>query len=652
MKHYVQVVTEAKIPFVKNQLFTYETEEDLQVGQEVVVPFRSRKIRGIVWKTGLLKPPFKTKKILAVNDPEPLLDHLHFRLARWLSAYYFTSLGLVVKLMLPKRTRSRQREKPRRPPQRKSVRLTRQQRLVLEKAEKAKRQFFLLHGVTGSGKTEIYLRLCLEVIRAKKQAIILVPEISLTHQAIDRFSGRFPGKIALLHSRLSAGERFAAWQKIRSGQAQIIIGPRSAIFAPVRKLGLVVLDEEHDSSFKQYDQNPRYHAREVAKELCRLAGAKLVLGSATPSVETYYRAQDQEYTLLKLPQRIGKEKLPEVEIVDMRLEFKQGNRTILSEKLRQRLKAILAQDKQAILFMNRRGAATYVFCRDCGEVLKCPHCDVSLTYHLGGKAQLLCHYCNHKAESCAFCPHCQSPYLKYFGLGTQKIETEVKKLFPQARTGRFDRDATAHKGQFKRIYYSFLNHKIDILIGTQMLTQGWDLPKVALIGIISGEADLNLPDFRAGERTFQLLTQVAGRTGRGREIGQVVLQTYNPDHFAIKAAARHDYQAFYEQEIKHRQELNFPPFSRLVKLIYQNYDAVKAEKEAKRLAQSLRRLITLKKIPITLLGPAPGFIPRIRRRFQYHLILMFAPAALAAKKTILSRVPEQWIIDVDPESLL
>ncbi len=652
MRRYVHVVLEANIPQAKSQFFTYHTARKVKSGQEVIVPFRTRQVRGVVWKTGAVKPPFKTKEILRVVDPLPVLDPKHRTLAVWLAHYYYCSLGPAVKLFLPKRTQRQKKYALLRAKTDKRFALTKGQREVLDKIRKYKKHFFLLHGVTGSGKTEIYLRLCAEMMRRGKQVIILVPEISLTHLAIDRFGARFPGKVAVIHSRLTPSARFTAWTKIRSGKAQVIIGPRSAIFAPVHNLGLIVLDEEHDSSYKQYDQNPRYHAREVAKELARLYGAKLILGSATPSLESYFAAKKGQMVLLELPERIGLKGLPKVEVVDMRLEFRRGNRTVLSQELRDNLNKIFVQRRQAILFVNRRGAATYVFCRDCGYVLKCPNCDAPLTYHLGGGARLLCHYCNYTVPSPAFCPQCRSPYIKYFGLGTQKVEEEVKKILPRARLARFDRDSTARKGALQRIYYDFLQHKIDILIGTQMLAQGWDLPKVALIGIISAEADLNLPDFRATERTFELLTQVAGRTGRGQEVGKVILQTYTPENFAIRAATLHNYQKFYFQEIKNRQELSFPPFSTLIKLVYQHSRQSKAEQSAQKLAQKLQRLIVREKLAVRLLGPAPAFIPRIRRRYRYQIILMFTSRKQVSKETVLKLVLPDWTIDVDPESLL
>ncbi len=654
MPKYIQVVPAVAIPGSKSQYFTYESSEgEIRIGQEVLIPFRSRVLRGIVWGFETKKPAFKLKKIIKIVREIPVLDAKQRALALWIADYYHCPLGLAVRLMLPpdaaksKNLRLRARGK-----KEQKIRLTPDQSKAFKAILASLQKVFLLHGVTGSGKTEIYLRLCERIVRQGKQAIILVPEISLTTQAIDRFSQRFSGKIALFHSRLTAGERLGAWERLQSGKAQIVIGPRSALFAPLPNLGLVILDEEHDSSFKQYDQTPRYHAREVAIKLASLHNAKVILGSATPSLESYYYAQKKHYRLLALPRRIKQALMPEVKIIDMRLEFQKSNRVILSQKLKEELNKIIVQKKQAILFVNRRGVSTFVFCRDCGYALKCPNCEVTLTYHLGRDKALLCHYCDYHAPPPAFCPQCQSPNIQYFGLGTERVQEEVKKIFPRSRIARFDRDATLVRDSHEKIYNAFCRHKIDILIGTQMLAQGWDLPNVGLIGIIAADADLNLPDFRAGERTFSLLTQVAGRTGRGREQGKVILQTYNPDNFVISAAANHDYLSFAKQELKNREELFFPPFSRLVKLIFQHYRQEKAEKESQSLAKIIVKKIGKNGNKITMLGPAPAFIAKIRRRYRYHLILMFPPKLWSSKKEILDLVPEDWIIDVDPESLL
>ncbi|HEX7592633.1 MAG TPA: primosomal protein N', partial [Anaerolineae bacterium] len=454
-------------------------------------------------------------------------------------------------------------------------------------------QYFLLHGVTGSGKTEIYMRALAEIIAQGKQGIALVPEISLTPQTIRRFGARFK-RIAVVHSRLSLGERYDTWRRCRDGQVDVVIGSRSALFAPLPRLGLIAIDEEHEPAYKQ-ESTPHYHAREAALELARRVGATVILGSATPDLETYYRATRGEFTLLEMPKRImghrgviesevsqfairnsrlavqevGSEyedarylELPPVEIVDLRAELKAGNRSIFSRALQREMARVLAAREQMILFLNRRGSATFILCRDCGNVFKCKRCDNPMTFH-GVGDQLVCHHCNRRDRVPTKCPNCGSVRIRYFGAGTQKIDEEIQAMFPKARTLRWDWDVTRGKDSHEAILEKFVLHQADILIGTQMIAKGLDLPLVTLVGVISADTALNLPDFRAGERTFQLLTQVAGRAGRSILGGKVIVQTYNPEHYAIVAASTHDYGAFYAREIAFRREQNYPPFSRL-----------------------------------------------------------------------------------------
>jgi len=441
---------------------------------------------------------------------------------------------------------------------------------------------FLLHGVTGSGKTEIYLQALAEAVKLGKRGIMLVPEIALTPQTIERFASRFPHKVALIHSKLSLGEQFDEWQRIRKGEFDVVIGPRSAVFAPQPELGLIILDEEHEWTYKQHDKSPRYHTRDVAIKLAELTGAVVILGSATPDIETYYHAQRGDYRLLQLPERVVPEdgaSLPQVEIVDLREELKAGNRSIFSRSLSDGITKAVAGREQVILFLNRRGGAGSVQCRNCGLVLRCRRCDVPLTHHLDQEA-MVCHQCNQKTPVPQICPRCHSRRIKFLGLGTQKVEQEAGYSFPQARLLRWDSDVTGGKYSHERILDKFRSHQADMLIGTQMVAKGLDLPLVTLVGVVSADIALNLPDFRAGERTFQLLSQVAGRAGRGTLGGQVVIQTYSPDHYAIQAAAKHDYSFFYEQEISYRRQLQHPPFSHLARLIYSHTNDIICHKEA------------------------------------------------------------------------
>jgi len=506
---------------------------------------------------------------------------------------------------------------------------------------------FLLHGVTGSGKTEIYLQALVEAIRRGKRGIVLVPEIALTPQTIERFASRFPRKVAVLHSKLSLGEQYDEWYRIRKGECDVVIGSRSAIFAPQPDLGLIIIDEEHEWTYKQ-DTSPRYHARDVAIKLAELTGAAVILGSATPSVETFYHAQTEDYHLLQLPERVTPSEgssLPQVEIVDLREELKAGNRSLFSRSLSQAIVKSISSGEQVILFLNRRGTATFIQCRRCGFVLRCKRCEVALTYHWAESA-LLCHQCNYRMPAPQVCPRCLSPRIKFLGLGTQRLEQEASQVFPQARLLRWDSDVTKHKGSHQEILDKFRAHKADILIGTQMIAKGLDLPQVTLVGVISADTGLNLPDFRAGERTFQLLSQVAGRAGRGGLGGRVIIQTYSPEHYSIQAAAKHDYATFYSREIDYRRQLRNPPFSRLACLTYSHTNDGVCQREAERMKRVLTQEIDSRGIAdLSLIGPAPAFIHRLRGRFRWQLILRGSePSALLSELPI----PQGWTVDIDP----
>jgi primosomal protein N' (replication factor Y) len=543
-------------------------------------------------------------------------------------------------------------------------------------------EVFLLHGVTGSGKTEIYLRALDDVLARGQQAIVLVPEIALTPQTIRRFAARFPGRIAVLHSKLSMGERYDGWRRVRDGLVDIVIGSRSAIFAPLPRLGLVVLDEEHEWSYKQ-DRTPRYHARDVAIKLAEITGCKVVLGSATPDVVSYHRAQQGKYTLLHLPRRIMGHRrrvqeqraqfgidearvgvvkevgegygdavymdLPAVQVVDLRQELRAGNRSIFSRALQEAMAEALGAREQVILFLNRRGASTFVICRDCGYVLKCKRCDVPLTYH-SAEDDLICHHCNWRTLLPDICPNCWSERIRHFGVGTQKVEAAAHQLFPEARIVRWDRDTTGGKMSHERILETFIRHEADVMIGTQMVAKGLDLPLVTLVGVMSADTALRLPDFRAGERTFQLLTQVAGRAGRSILGGRVIVQTYAPDHYCIDAASHHDYEGFYEQEIEFRRRQRYPPFGRLVRLVYVHRDEERCEAEATRMGCVLENKIARLGLPeIDVIGPAPAFLSRIRGQYRWHLIVRDKdPQALLEGADL----GPGWRVDVDPVSLL
>ncbi len=534
--------------------------------------------------------------------------------------------------------------------------LTAAQRSALEAIKsslaKGNASVFLLHGVTGSGKTEVYLQALAEVVGLGKRGIVLVPEIALTPQTIERFASRFPHRVAVLHSKLSLGEQFDEWQRIRDGEFDVVIGPRSAIFAPQPDLGLIVVDEEHEWAYKQQDKSPRYHARDAAIKLAELTGAVVILGSATPDVETFYHAQQGDYHRLQLPERVTPRDgsaLPAVEVVDLREELKAGNRSLFSRSLSQAVTQAVANREQVILFLNRRGGATFIQCRSCGLVLTCKRCEVPLTYHPVGDV-LVCHQCNYRMPVPQICPRCLSRRIKFLGVGTQKLEQEVGQGFPQARRLRWDSDATRGKHSHDEMLGKFRSHQADILIGTQMIAKGLDLPLVTLVGVVSADTALNLPDFRAGERTFQLLSQVAGRAGRGTLGGRVIIQTYTPEHYAIQAASRHDYASFYEQELNYRRQLRNPPFTRLACLVYTHTNDAHCQRQAEMMKRRLTQEIDAQGIAgIELIGPAPAFIHRLRGRFRWQLILRGSDLS-----AFLSRItfPQGWTVDIDPLGLV
>ena len=491
--------------------------------------------------------------------------------------------------------------------------------LIRKSIDRRQQETFLLHGVTGSGKTEVYLQAIRHAREQDLQAVVLVPEIALTPQTVERFKSRFGNDVAVLHSRLSAGERYDQWRQIRAGKASVVVGARSALFAPFSRLGLIIIDEEHETSYKQ-SENPKYHARDAARKRCQLEGAVLLLGSATPSVETFYRAEQNELTVLALPERVTGEKLPDVTIVDMRSELKDGNRNPFSRTLQEGIQRGLDAGQQSIIFLNRRGFSTFVLCRECGLVLRCPHCDVSLTYHARSQ-KLECHYCMHTQKVPDICPQCHSHHIRYFGIGTERVEEEAKKLFPGIRVLRMDMDTTSRKGAHERILSAFRSGKADMLVGTQMIAKGLDFENVTLVGVITADTALNFPDYIAGERTFQLMTQVAGRAGRGSVPGSVVIQTYAPEHYSIRLAKSHDYAGFYKEEIHYRSQLRYPPFAKAVSLLVWAPD----EKAVIRTAEAMGthiRMVLADRDDFLLMGPVPALMGRIRKNFRWQMHLL------------------------------
>jgi len=545
--------------------------------------------------------------------------------------------------------------------------LTPDQELALQQILKAiannNTSHFLLHGVTGSGKTEVYLQAIATVLEAGKSALVIVPEIGLTPQLTDRFRARFgDAKVNVYHSQLSDGERFDTWRLMLTGESQVVIGTRSAVFAPLSNLGLIVMDEEHDNSFKQDQPQPCYHARTVAQWRSQLEQVPLVMGSATPSAELVFAQKQQELIYLELPNRIGNRAMPPIEIVDMRDEFKAGNYSILSRKLQGAIAEMLEAKQQGILFIHRRGYSTFVSCRSCGYVAECPHCDVSLSYHdpisptdhQPKSAHLRCHYCNYTQIQPKSCPQCNSPYFKYFGSGTQKVEQELSKLFPNIRLIRFDSDTTRNKDQHRLLIDQFRAGTADLLVGTQMLTKGLDIPQVTLVGVVSADGLLNFSDYRAGERAAQTLLQVAGRAGRGEEDGKVIMQTYTPEHPAIQAVQSYRLEEFMQTELEMREALRYPPKGQMVLIHLSSENAQTVENSANELAEYLRQLEN----DWEILGATPATITKVANRYRWQILLKFMPdvlpnvPSLEELRMLVNSKAVRVAIDVDPLTIL
>ena len=604
-----------------DKTFQYVIPEELEgqilPGMRVTVPFGPRTIKGFV--VGISEQPAvdpeRLKPIASFSAKDVAVEGQLIELARWMSEYYGCTLNQALKTVLFSRRRvktGRARKKQAEPPEKSGgvrVDLNAEQRAAADRILQGYPKPALLYGITGSGKTEVYMELIEEMQREGKQTILLIPEISLTYQNLTRFYRRFGDRVGFVNSRLSEGERYESFARAKSGAVDLMIGPRSALFTPFEKLGLIIVDEEHETAYHS-DTSPRYSAVEVALKRAELCGAGVVMGSATPSLETYRHALAGDYTLAVLRGRAKVDsRLPAVTIVDLREELKRGNRSIFSEALQTAIKDRLQKKEQVMLFLNRRGYAGFVSCRSCGTVFKCPHCDVSLTAHRGRK--LVCHYCGYTRPLPEVCPVCGSKYIGGFGLGTQKVESVVKDLFPEARTLRMDMDTTTAKDAHARMLASFANGEADILIGTQMIVKGHDFPNVTLMGILAADLSLFVDDFRAAERTFELLTQAAGRAGRAGKEGEVIIQTYDPENTAITAAAAQDYEGFYREEIANRRILGYPPEGAMMSVLVRDASEERAAAEAERLASIARD-----EKEVTVIGPAPAGVARIKDQFR------------------------------------
>lgn len=516
-------------------------------------------------------------------------------------------------------------------------------------------QTFLLHGVTGSGKTEVYLQAIQKVLEEGKEAIMLVPEISLTPQMTERFRSRFGEMVAVMHSGLSVGEKYDEWRKIQQGKVKVVVGARSAIFAPFTNIGLIILDEEHESTYKQED-SPRYHARDVAIWRSEFYNCPIILGSATPALESFARAKKGVYKLLSLKHRALHQALPTVFIADMREELRQGNRSMFSQSLIEAIRLRLEKKEQMVLFLNRRGYSSFVLCRDCGTVVQCPNCDISLTYHRTTE-KLKCHYCGYEEHVPQICPQCQSDHIRYFGTGTQKVEEELYKLFPEARVLRMDVDTTKHKGAHEEILETFGAGHADILLGTQMIAKGLDFPNITLVGVLSADTSLHLPDYRAAERTFQLLTQVSGRAGRHDKLGEVIIQTYTPEHYAIELAKTQEYEPFYEREMFLRRRSNYPPYYFVALIQLSHEDVMMAAEYAGRVADWLRGNLSNQ---VAIIGPTTASIARLQNRYRYQCLIKYKiePNLIPVLQRLLAMYRAEWIkqgilmtVDLDPSTI-
>lgn len=541
---------------------------------------------------------------------------------------------------------------------------------ISEAIDNRQSQVFLLHGITGSGKTEIYLQTIERCLRTGREAIVLVPEISLTPQMVERFKGRFGSQVAVLHSRLSSGERYDEWRKIRNRQVSIAIGARSAIFAPFERLGLVIMDEEHESSYKQED-SPKYHARDVSIWRARQNGAAVVLGSATPSLESYaataHRGDPTKgATLISLPERALGQPLPPVTIVDMRDELKNGNRAMFSAPLFVAIQMRLERKEQCVLLLNRRGYSTFVMCRSCGYTAQCPHCDIALTYHQNIRL-LRCHYCNYSEQSPQKCPTCESEHIRYFGTGTQKVEEQLAHHFPGIRVIRMDVDTTSQKGAHETLLSQFEQRQADVLLGTQMVAKGLDFPYVTLVGVIAADTSLHLPDFRAAERTFQLLTQVAGRAGRHHLPGEVIIQTYNPEHYALTTAQQHNYNAFLQHELTMRKQMGYPPFCRLISITLAHENQAKVIAASMELVTLIRQsaeqlqLSDTNQTFLDVLGPVAAPIARMKDVFRFQCMVKYrgkVDAVGIVRRAVASLTKQHdksavtYSVDVDPQMIM
>ncbi len=666
---YAEILFQQKVGLDKETL-TYSVPENLkiQIGDLVKVPLRKNFTTGLVFEIHNKKPAFKTLPIVEKCFEEPILSQNQIALLKWISSYYFCPIFKVLKYFVPKRIfagrpiKSRKKENvvlednssPKFTTNEEKT-LTDSQKSVIQEILSNKAKSYLLRGVTGSGKTEIYTKLAEHFLAQKKQVLILVPEISLTPQIINYFEKSLQIPATVIHSKLSLGERNLSWMNIWQNKSKLIIGSRSAIFAPFQNLGMIIIDEEHENSYKQ-DSSPRYSVHSIIEQMQKLFPDLLaVFGSATPSIEIQKKLEEK--TLI-LHERIGQVSMPEIEIIDLRIEFQKRNYSIFSDRLKELLQEMLDKKEQAILFLNRRGTASSVVCRDCGQSLKCKNCELPMTYHTykTDGPKLICHHCGAFENPPDLCPNCQSHNIKFLGIGTQRIEADLQKEFPAAKILRADKDTTGNKHGFEEIYNKFKNHEADFLVGTQMIAKGLDIPSVNLVGVILADIGLNIPDFKSTERNFQLLTQVAGRSGRKSGSGKVVIQTYNPENQSLFYAKTHDYENFYKYELTQRKILTNPPFSHLAKITVQNKSLQKCKTQTEEIEKVLKEQIKNPPLKDSIeINSYPAFISKLKGKYQY-IILLKDKTNTNLIHEILVKLPKEVIIaanvkiDIDPIS--
>lgn len=666
-----------------------ELEKSVQVGHRVLVPLGRRKSVGIVISEEKVKPTHALKAIESLLDEKPIFSVQQLHFLQWAAEYYLCPLGEILRTALPaplgkipKEAKGTSRKK--KTPeafQKKNIPLCLSEK-QLEIARNIEKDIsfhvHLLHGITGSGKTEIYFHLMEKTLSEGKSVLSLVPEISLTPQLYQRYCDRFGDDVELYHSGLNDTERMSAWNACREGRSKIMLGTRSALFASFEKLGLIIVDEEQDHSYKQ-EERVRYHARDLAILRAKIEDIPILLGSATPSVESYHKAKTGKFIYHELNERFGTAQLPKIEILDLRWDEEKKQSaplekkeyvaakdfvplkfSLLSPRMLEEMRANLLQGEQSLLLLNRRGFAHYILCEDCGHTPLCPNCEITLTYHKK-KARLICHYCDHDVATPKTCPVCMGLKFKEKGSGTEKIEDEIQTHFPEARIARMDRDTTQRKGSHHALLDKLAKNEIDILVGTQMIAKGHDYPNVTLVGILSADSCLHLPDFRSAEETFQLITQMAGRAGRAQKPGRVLLQTFSPEHYSIELASRYRIQEFYEKELEQRSELNYPPFSRITVLRIQGTQIHKVTKAAETLADKLNELLKKELIQGQILGPSPCLLEKLRNNYRWQILLkspLHQPIQLALKQHILN-TQHEWlasglrlVVDVDPVNVV